>query len=165
MRIFNEEKTQELFDVDYELGYVREDRILKQHHEAIPERVIKTVEEIKAELVAQGKEVLFGNDGSWYVTLEYFPETDGRNVEEVKPVVEPAKEAWDEYEDIQVYIPFTEEQVTKIKIAKLKQNLFDTDYKAIKYAEGYLTDEEYEPIKEQRQAWRDEINTLEDSMI
>ena len=36
-----------------------------------------------------------------------------------------------------------------------------TDYQAIKYAEGQLTEEEYAPIKAQRQAWRDEINLLE----
>lgn len=47
------------------------------------------------------------------------------------------------------------------RIAELKQLLAETDYKAIKYAEGQLTAEEYEPIKAQRQSWRDEINNLE----
>lgn len=51
------------------------------------------------------------------------------------------------------------------QITALKQNLADTDYKAIKFAEGLLTAEEYEPTKVQRQAWRDEINTLEASLI
>ena len=49
-------------------------------------------------------------------------------------------------------------------IQELKQKLLDSDYKAIKYAEGYLTDEEYEPIKAQRQAWRDEINSLQNKL-
>ena len=35
-----------------------------------------------------------------------------------------------------------------------------TDYKALKYAEGALTEAEYAPIKAQRQAWRTEINRL-----
>lgn len=39
--------------------------------------------------------------------------------------------------------------------------LQETDYKAIKYAEGLISEEEYHPIKVQRQAWRDEINKLE----
>lgn len=47
------------------------------------------------------------------------------------------------------------------KIIMLKQKLRTTDYKAIKYAEGLLTEEEYEPVKAARQAWRDEINKLE----
>ena len=56
----------------------------------------------------------------------------------------------------------TEEQKIKnTKIAELKYKLIETDYQAIKYAEGQLTEEEYAPIKAQRQAWRDEINLLE----
>ena len=47
------------------------------------------------------------------------------------------------------------------KITRLKKQLSDTDYKAIKYSEGLITEEEYAPIKAQRQAWRDEINQLE----
>jgi hypothetical protein len=47
------------------------------------------------------------------------------------------------------------------EIAELKQLLKDTDFKAIKYFEGYYTDEEYEPIKLERQSYRDKINALE----
>lgn len=49
----------------------------------------------------------------------------------------------------------------KLKILALMDNLQKTDYKAIKYAEGLLTAEEYAPIKAERQAMRDEINRLE----
>ncbi len=49
------------------------------------------------------------------------------------------------------------------RIVELKQALLDTDYKAIKYAEGWLSAEEYEPTKLQRQEWREEINRLEES--
>ena len=59
-------------------------------------------------------------------------------------------------------IMITEEQkIINTKIAELKYKLIETDYQAIKYAEGQLTEEEYAPIKAQRQAWRDEINLLE----
>lgn len=47
------------------------------------------------------------------------------------------------------------------RIEMLKDELASTDYKAIKYAEGWLTEEEYAPIKAARQAIRDEINMLE----
>lgn len=47
------------------------------------------------------------------------------------------------------------------EIIKLKTRLAETDYKAIKYAEGLISAEEYEPIKAQRQSWRDEINNLQ----
>lgn len=49
----------------------------------------------------------------------------------------------------------------KKRIEFLKKKLADTDYMAIKYAEGALSYLEYEQMKEQRQAWRDEINSLE----
>lgn len=34
-------------------------------------------------------------------------------------------------------------------------------YKALKFSDGVMTEEEYAPIRAQRQAWRDEINELE----
>ena len=48
-----------------------------------------------------------------------------------------------------------------LMIEILKHKLQESDYKAIKYAEGILTEEEYAPIKAERQALRDEINRLE----
>ena len=47
------------------------------------------------------------------------------------------------------------------RIVELKRLLAASDYKALKYSDGALTAEEYEPIRVQRQAWRDEINNLE----
>lgn len=59
-------------------------------------------------------------------------------------------------EEIAQLQPTVEQQ-----IAGLKQNLADTDYKAIKFAEGFISDEDYAETKALRQAWRDEINRLE----
>lgn len=53
--------------------------------------------------------------------------------------------------------------LNQTRIEELKQQLADTNEKAIEYAEGWLSEEEYEPIKVQRQAWREEINSLETS--
>lgn len=47
------------------------------------------------------------------------------------------------------------------KIDETKEKLSQTDYQAIKYFEGFISEADYAPIKEQRQAWRDEINALE----
>ena len=47
------------------------------------------------------------------------------------------------------------------QIAELKAQLDATDYKAIKFAEGWLSDEEYAPIRAERQAIRNKINALE----
>lgn len=63
------------------------------------------------------------------------------------------KKSFDVDEEIEVSV---EEQ-----IEILKQQLKDTDYKAIKYAEGFISDEDYAETKALRQSWRDEINRLE----
>ena len=55
----------------------------------------------------------------------------------------------------------TEKERTKLEIRNLKRQLSDTDYKAIKYAEGYISEEDYASTKAMRQAWRDQINYLE----
>lgn len=55
-------------------------------------------------------------------------------------------------------------QTINKEISELKKKLFNTDYKAIKYSEGWLTDEEYAEVKTQRQVWRDEINRLEEKL-
>lgn len=47
------------------------------------------------------------------------------------------------------------------RIESLKERLAESDYKAIKYAEGWLTEDEYAATRAQRQALRDKINELE----
>lgn len=46
-------------------------------------------------------------------------------------------------------------------IERLKDALHDTDYKAIKHSEGWIEDTDYEEIRLQRQAIREEINRVE----
>lgn len=47
------------------------------------------------------------------------------------------------------------------EIAGLKQILASSDYKALKYAEGQISEEDYAEIRDQRQSLRDKINELE----
>ena len=47
------------------------------------------------------------------------------------------------------------------EINYLKVLLSQTDYLAIKYSEGWLTEEEYAKTKQLRQSYRDKINDLE----
>ena len=47
-----------------------------------------------------------------------------------------------------------------MQISELKQLLTQSDYKALKFAEGWITTEQYTDVLNQRQAWRDEINSL-----
>lgn len=169
MRIFNEDKTQELLDVDEERGYLRYERLLKEHHEAIPEKVIKTAEEIKAELESQGKEVnlrRYKNDEG-KIEEKYYVVTDiyyrdgvriGNDEDEVKPVTEEGKEAWDEYEDILVYHPFTDEEYIVYLRAERERICFPVINRgAAWYAR--LTPEQKKELDALYQAWLDVTET------
>lgn len=51
-----------------------------------------------------------------------------------------------------------------LRIAELKKLLADSDYQAIKYAEGVISASEYVSIKAKREMWRKEINDLEKTL-
>ena len=139
MRVFNQEKTQELHSYDLTKGVLLEDKLFVKHHEAI-----------------------VGNTGKFhYVTTKTYPNggKELKKVWDIEPI--KAQEAYDEYEDIKVYIPYTEKELGQKEIRELKNKLMESDYKAIKYAEGQMTEQEYAPIKAERQSWRDRINFLE----
>ena len=53
----------------------------------------------------------------------------------------------------------------QMRIEQLKNQLADTDYIAIKYAEGWIADGDYASTKELRQSWRDEINEIQEMLI
>lgn len=78
------------------------------------------------------------------------------------------EEEWNQHiVDITPTEPTEEELLIREKrnrISELKNLLSSTDYQAIKYAEGLLTEEEYSSIKAERQSWRDEINELEEEL-
>ena len=58
----------------------------------------------------------------------------------------------------------TEEEKILAGIEALKTKLANTDYQAIKFAEGVLSLSEFDPIREKRKAWREKINFLENSL-
>ena len=49
-------------------------------------------------------------------------------------------------------------------ILEYKRKLKETDYKAIKYAEGLISETDYAPIKAERENYRKAINSLEISL-
>lgn len=52
----------------------------------------------------------------------------------------------------------------RLEITQLKKALSDSDYKAIKYAEGQISESDYSAIRAERQGYRDRINYLEGLM-
>ena len=142
MRIFNQEKTIELTNYDLAKGYLKADKLFIAHYEAIAPVDAQGHYETIAEYENGGKDV------EWVIDT---PATEGRA-------------AYDEFEDIQVYIPYSEAELAAKEIAELKAKLTATDYKAIKYAEGALSAEEYAATKAERQNWRDRITELEGAL-
>lgn len=111
-----------------------------------------------------GKVISFGKDTQPYIEIteqerkqplpdrySYYAVVDGKfTIKRRTPTVEEIKA----------------DEATEInrQIRELKQKLSDTDYKAIKYSEGWLTDEEYAEVKAQREEWRSAINQLEERL-
>lgn len=143
MKIFNHDKTQELNekDLDMSLGRLVQDEIVTARHDATKAIPAKSVEEQVVELMAQGIRVKEIGGKQYRVTeafvgtQKYKPEEvqdwsviTGENVQEIVNLpAEPAKDAYDDYEDIQVYVPYTEEELQKIadnkRHAELKAEL------------------------------------------
>ena len=146
MKIYNQDKTQELTEVDLTLGYLKDD-------------IIEHFIEEKPHIQEQGH----------YVTIREYP-NGGKAVDWVIDV--PCQEyqpAHTEIERILIYIPYTQSelriQAINRRIAELRQNLLDTDYKVLKYIEEVLSSEFVLNAQEQeffvqRQAWRKELSDL-----
>lgn len=141
MRIFDETKTYEIPEsrIDLEKGYLKNDTRFVAHHPTVKGQAEKGHYEV-VKTYENG-----GQDMEWVVDVPY-----------IAP-----QEAYDEYEDIMVYVPYTDKELAQIEINSLKQKLADTDYQAIKYAEGVMSESEYAPIKQQREDWRYRINYLQ----
>lgn len=145
MVVYNQEKTRILTEYDLDKGYLKEDE---------KTTLIPAVKGVKEE--------------GHFVIIARYP-NGGKDVEYVidTPAVQEVAEHV-EKETVVVYVPYTEEELRRRtaqrQIDDLKRNLSETDYKAIKYAEGIITEGEYAPTKAQRQKWRNEINDLENQI-
>lgn len=99
MKVYNEDKTKELIEYDIALGYLKNDKILIKHNDEVKENIVY-------------KTTVFSNGG-----ISKVPDMEKSTF---------AKEAYDEYEDIQIYVPYTESEIKNRKIAELKAYLDTT---------------------------------------
>lgn len=102
MKIYDE-NWDELAQPDLELGWLESAQRLVAHHEAVPETPAE-----------YGWQVLEGTEGLYPGGL--------RQRVEVKPGV-PAREAWDEYEECQIYRPYTAEELAERTRPDLEERL------------------------------------------
>lgn len=147
MKIYDETKTKELTDYDLNKGYLKSDKILIAHYEAVEEDKGEWHYEVVAEYPNGGKDL--------------------KMVYDRQPTMK--KEAYDEYEDIGVYVKYTDEELNAIEIENLKRKLLETDYIIAKmYESGLKSNSQMEELKKEyaeklvlRAQWRERINLLE----
>ena len=113
MRILNSDKTQELSrdEIDLEKGHLVSDKLFVGHHEAVE-----------------------ASDAKYADRVERLPNGSTQVWKDlISPAVE-AKDAYDEYEDIQVYVPYTDDELKeradrkrhaelKSELAKIKEDI------------------------------------------
>ena len=163
MKIYNVEKTKVLKDYDPAKGHLEADVLLVAHHEAIPERVVKTPRQLADKFVRDGGEVVEYGEHIYAVDAVY--ENGGKAVHELLAVIEPAVPAWDETEQIYVYVPYTERELATMEIDSLQAQFAETNDAAIMFSTGEITDEEWTPIAAHRKELRERIEALKKSLI
>lgn len=167
MRVFNEDKTQELKEYDLNLGHLIEDAIVT-HHGA---EIIHHEAEIIHHNAVEGIE-----EQGHYETVAEYP-NGGRDVrwvidvEGVAPVLawdevireaydEIAKEAYDHEERIKVYVPYTKREILELEKDSIENWLKNHDYIGVKIATGRSTIEEYESEIAEMKVKAERINEI-----
>lgn len=139
MKIYNEEKTQELDinTLDLENGYLMNDRKVILHHEATEAR--------DAVYIDRPEKLSNGSTQIWK--------------DLVSPAIE-AKDAWDEYEEIQVYKLYTEEEY-KDRLRSKRVKLL-TAFDKYKSNVDYGIERETEMQHKNMIAWYQDLLNLEE---
>lgn len=165
MRTFNETKMYELNPetLDYEKGYLKPDKLVIAHHEATPFIKGKTAQQIAQELELQGIVIEKGYGDMLYRVIKEY-ESGGRETQLIEDEPDTtAKEAYDEYEDIQVYVPYTEAELAERKLEQLRMRRERECFPYINRGSLWyesLTDEQLEEFKEWYVAWLNVTETL-----
>lgn len=148
MKIYNKEKTEVLENPDLELGYLKYDVRVIKHVPASPEIAEEFHYEYKDYKNSKGE--VYGRDRYKIIDVTY----------------QPAVEEHDETEEVQIYIPYTDEELLEIKKSRLREwreKQFDIIDCAVWY--DTLTDDEKQEVKAFRLALLDITITMEKPSI
>lgn len=161
-RILNEDDEEiTMDDVDLELGYLRPDQLLKEHHDAIEFQEEQWHYAVTCYYFEDGSEMKIEEEDDPHI--ERIDADNGvfgfipQNEEEEQLVLKgidlkqavdkeqvDAKEAWDEYEDIQRYIKYTPEELEEKKAREEEQarreEFMGTGPERLNTAEGNIED-------------------------
>lgn len=136
MKIYNEEDVEiKESDVDTTKGYLKSDKKFIVHHEEQPEVLEHKHYEVERFVFEDGSQMLVDGNTDAHVKViddqagifEYVDQGEGNvyHGAEIKSVIDQEhvehKDAYDEYEDIQRYVLYTEEELQARKEAEEKQ--------------------------------------------
>lgn len=136
MKIYNEEDVEiKESDVDTTKGYLKSDKKFIVHHEEQPEVIEHKHYEVERFVFKDGSQMLVDGNTDAHVKViddqagifEYVDQGEGNvyHGAEIKSVIDQEhverKDAYDEYEDIQRYVLYTEEELQARKEAEEKQ--------------------------------------------
>lgn len=143
MRVFNENKTYEMSpsQIDLEKGYLKPDKIFIAHHEAV-----------KAAPAVYKERVEKLPNGSTQIWKDL-----------VSPAVE-SKAAWDKYEDIQVYVSYSTEEIRERRVKNLRRKREVECFPIINRGQLWydeLTEKQKAELKEWYQNWLQVTETFE----
>lgn len=127
-------------DVDLEVGYLRPDQLLKEHHEAIEFQEEQWHYAVTCFYFEDGSELKVTDEDDPHIeridadngVFGFVPQTEEEQALELKGIdleqkvdkeQVDAKEAWDEYENIQRYIKYTPEELQEKKEREEKQKV------------------------------------------
>ncbi len=124
MKIFDEnEREISEQDIDVTKGkLVAHEHVLRKHHEAIPE-IAEVSEEVPVLVYPyQDAEGIPIDEYEGELSEAFGVETRMDIITEYQPPVE----AWDEYEDAQTYVLYTDAELAEHRVAELKRSLADS---------------------------------------
>lgn len=169
MRVFNEDKTQELKEYDLNLGHLIDDGIVTHHeaeivhHEAeiIHHDAVEGIEELgHYETVAEYPNG--GRDVRWVIDVEGIAPVPAWDEVVREAYDEIAKEAYDSEERIKVYVPYTKREILELEKASIEEWLMNHDYIGVKIATGRATVEEYASEIEEMNIKAARLNEIEE---
>lgn len=161
MKIYNESKTEILETYDLEKGYLKPDKIFKVYHEAVQASPEVSATEIAAKINNNGG-VAIQIDGKWYEVVNVYD--TGKDVREIKPIPAVlAKDGYEEYEDIQVYVPYTSIELKEREQSRLRKKRETECFSVINRGKLWydrLNANELHELQSWYTAWLDVTETL-----
>lgn len=126
--------------IDLEKGYLKNDTRIIAHHEAVEAK-----------------------DEVWHYDFIEFLNSGGTELVYVvdEPAC-PAVEAYDDVEEILIYVLYTEEELARNEFHRLSSYLTRTDYVCFKVLEGVSTINDYKDVFDKRKEVRKRMSILKD---